>query len=746
MSTKLFVNINASSIASALVRAVDNMTPVTFPSLVIGDGRSYDLYFVDGTGNFAAFSGNAGYIPYIAIGACSFPTGGTAIWTWSGQSTAALAYNISPAALQTALEALSNIGAGNIAVSGVAGKYYSLTFQGTLGGAPRAEFTVNFAGLTPASTVEISTIVTGASGVNAVQLATLAQNPITFADDWTPIANGWTGQLSTRTLEIFQAFVAAGGIINDTFQITVADPLGVRTTYLKTPASIQCTIVNPESFAGADKPLLATQAALNAAVLGANNFARAAYSSTGAGNTDIPKDATCRHLTAVASVSNGPAARTYSLLGTAAVTGDTILLVIRPDDTAGNLIQVYDASPAGTLLAALTTDDTARLYFVLFNWNGTAWEIDFDSSLLLPKNGNLAGLGDPHIAKVNLKTIFATSDQQTTDFTITTDDEGKLFLIDASAGNVAVTLPDAADCGDGFLLALQKTEPTNFVIITAPVTLSLTRAGQTLVLRSNGAGWIPVLFFDPLSTAPSAVSVIQNRYDITALTGVGLSVLINIPTAAGVTPLGTSLLVAAGTGGAWVLKSGNDAPTLTKIRPADYNAASNPVFWELFLRGVPVTEAEGDILYFDGVNLVSLAIADPSWVLAVNAGGTAPEWQAPGSSLIKTHAQTMTAGNSSIVPASPIHTEVVTVNGTARTVNLTVETGADGWITKIRMNMPATAAIIINIKDADSGTTLYTVNSDDGGGSSHSEYFEILWTTANPTTTWSKLNNLSPVA
>ncbi len=47
-------------------------------------------------------------------------------------STGTLAYDISTAALQTALEALPEIGAGNVAVTGTAGLTYTITFQGSL--------------------------------------------------------------------------------------------------------------------------------------------------------------------------------------------------------------------------------------------------------------------------------------------------------------------------------------------------------------------------------------------------------------------------------------------------------------------------------------------------------------------------------------------------------------------------------------------------------------------------------------
>lgn len=57
---------------------------------------------------------------------------GTVTYTVNGQSTSALAYNVSTAALDTALEALSTVGAGNATVTGTAGDLYSVTL--TIGG------------------------------------------------------------------------------------------------------------------------------------------------------------------------------------------------------------------------------------------------------------------------------------------------------------------------------------------------------------------------------------------------------------------------------------------------------------------------------------------------------------------------------------------------------------------------------------------------------------------------------------
>lgn len=504
MAKQLFVNISASSVSQALVRSVTDMTPVGFPELVIGDGRSYELYLVDGLGNFASFSGNGAYIPFIAIGECGYPTGGTAVWTFSGHSTAALAWDVSPSALQTALQALVSIGANNCSVSGVAGQYYIVTFIGALGDSAQPEITVDFSNLLPASTVDISTIVTGDASHNCVQLATLQQNPITFADDWTPITNGWTGSLSSRTLEIIEAFAQAGGTITDTFQITVADPSGVRSTYVKVPASIQCTIIDPESFAGADKPLLATQAALDAAILGLGNFTFEALTSSSAGNTNITPTTTSRHHTAVVTVSGAAGTRTFSILtSNSPNSGDTVLAVLKIPATAGIVIQVYNATTGGTLLAQFTSNGIARTCLVMVNFNGTAWNIDLDQSTLLYGADNLAGLASNLTAQQNIGSLFSNIVSQNSNFTITTAQIGTLFRV---TNATVATLPSAVTAGLGFLVAIQKFDSTSTGVTTSPATVTLNSVNQLAILQSDGSNWNAIIVYNPLAgiTSPTA--------------------------------------------------------------------------------------------------------------------------------------------------------------------------------------------------------------------------------------------------
>jgi hypothetical protein len=76
------------------------------------------------------------------------PTGGTFTLSYSGQTTAGIAYNASATAVQSALAALSNIGSGNVAVTGSAGGPYTVTFKGDLSGMDAAQLTASGTGLT----------------------------------------------------------------------------------------------------------------------------------------------------------------------------------------------------------------------------------------------------------------------------------------------------------------------------------------------------------------------------------------------------------------------------------------------------------------------------------------------------------------------------------------------------------------------------------------------------------------------
>lgn len=90
------------------------------------------------------------------------PTGGTFTLTYDTQTTSALPYNATPAAVQTALEALTNIGAGNVTVSGgpLPGTAITVTFKGELANTDVAQMTAT-SSLTGGSTPAVSVSTTG---------------------------------------------------------------------------------------------------------------------------------------------------------------------------------------------------------------------------------------------------------------------------------------------------------------------------------------------------------------------------------------------------------------------------------------------------------------------------------------------------------------------------------------------------------------------------------------------------------
>lgn len=110
------------------------------------------------------------------------PTGGTFTLTFSGQTTAGIAFDAADSAVVSALEALSNIGVGDVAVvrtgSGTlsAPYVYTITFGTLLGDTDVAQITGDGSSLTGGS-VGVATIQDASSGTNEVQEVELTGSP-----------------------------------------------------------------------------------------------------------------------------------------------------------------------------------------------------------------------------------------------------------------------------------------------------------------------------------------------------------------------------------------------------------------------------------------------------------------------------------------------------------------------------------------------------------------------------------------
>lgn len=91
------------------------------------------------------------------------PTGGTFTLTYSGLTTAGIAYNATASTVQTALAGLSSVGSGNVAVTGSAGGPYTVTFKNDLSGLDVSAITASGASLTGGTSpsVAVANVTTG---------------------------------------------------------------------------------------------------------------------------------------------------------------------------------------------------------------------------------------------------------------------------------------------------------------------------------------------------------------------------------------------------------------------------------------------------------------------------------------------------------------------------------------------------------------------------------------------------------
>lgn len=110
-----------------------------------------DLYRITWHETATALSGGVNELQQIISDA----TGGTFTITYSAQTTSALAFNVTALAMQTALEALSNLAPGDVLVTGSAGNWV-IEFRGTLAATNVAQVTLGVGSLTGGTAVALT--------------------------------------------------------------------------------------------------------------------------------------------------------------------------------------------------------------------------------------------------------------------------------------------------------------------------------------------------------------------------------------------------------------------------------------------------------------------------------------------------------------------------------------------------------------------------------------------------------------
>ena len=152
-----------STIADQNVIADGERLYVKTQGFVTVDGtfnQGDELYISNSTGLIVT-DGYSDEVQTIALTA----TGGTFTLTYSGQTTSAIAYNATAATVKTALEALSNIGVGDVLVTKPSAGNYTVAFAATLADTNVSQITGTGTLLTGGSTT-VTTATTTAGGAS----------------------------------------------------------------------------------------------------------------------------------------------------------------------------------------------------------------------------------------------------------------------------------------------------------------------------------------------------------------------------------------------------------------------------------------------------------------------------------------------------------------------------------------------------------------------------------------------------
>lgn len=120
-----------------------------------------------GAGLYGPYAGSAAEVQTVSI--TGGPTGGTFTLSLAGETTAAIAYNATAAQVEAALEALSNVNVGDVAVTGGPGPAtaWVVTFGGDFAGDNVPQMTTSGTNLTGGTTpaVAVATTTGGGSAV-----------------------------------------------------------------------------------------------------------------------------------------------------------------------------------------------------------------------------------------------------------------------------------------------------------------------------------------------------------------------------------------------------------------------------------------------------------------------------------------------------------------------------------------------------------------------------------------------------
>ena len=201
----LTINLDVQNPKSALIKSIANPQQAQAPQYTLGDMLPHNLFLgstQNGIFGYDPNSGSGSYSVKVGVGfPGGVPTSGTFTLTLTTglggpSTTSALAYNVTAAAMQAALVALTAIGANNCSVTGQF-PTWEIQFIGSLANTSVSLFTANTTALYPFSNAAISNEQAGGGGNNAIQVVQLAANPVVLQTSWAAVTQTIASGLPT---------------------------------------------------------------------------------------------------------------------------------------------------------------------------------------------------------------------------------------------------------------------------------------------------------------------------------------------------------------------------------------------------------------------------------------------------------------------------------------------------------------------------------------------------------------------
>lgn len=240
MATETVIIDLAAATTRSRISAVGSSQYIGFRDLIVGDNLDLTLQFQGEDGELIDLSG---YTIRLSIGSPNArASGGTfTVDDDNGNVASGLAYNITAAALQTALNALDG-GAGpdgdTVTVTGQDGGPWRVKWDSA---GSHNLLILDPTSLTPGCSQFVSRIVTGDGSTREEQFLRIYQTPLAFQDTWTISSTSATAELSLGGIDLFTALGTATAI-QRTLEIELTSGLGDITTVAQLPVVIRADL------------------------------------------------------------------------------------------------------------------------------------------------------------------------------------------------------------------------------------------------------------------------------------------------------------------------------------------------------------------------------------------------------------------------------------------------------------------------------------------------------------------------